>query len=134
MIILTNIELMEHWIKSSNDDHKAMTDLYNTKNYNWALFIGHLVIEKLLKGLYAKLNKQEPYAPKIHNLLALSQKCNLDIDDKKIESLSRITRFNMSARYDDVKKEFYELCTEEYAEEQIKVIEELIVWLKAELM
>lgn len=130
---MTNIELMEHWIQSSDSDYETMKHLYNSNDYSWCLFVGHLVIEKLLKGLYAKLNKQEPYAPKIHNLLTLAQKCNLEIDDNVVEILSRITKFNMSARYDDAKKDFYELCTQEYTEKQIKNIEELRIWLKKQL-
>ena len=34
-----------------------------------------LVIEKLLKGLYAKKNEENPYTIKFHNLLALAERC-----------------------------------------------------------
>ena len=47
-------KIINHWIESSEKDFKTMMDLYETKNNNWALFIGHLVIEKLLKALYLK--------------------------------------------------------------------------------
>jgi len=38
--------------------------------------------------------------------------------------------FNISARYEDYKNEFYKRCTEEYTLEQIKNIEEIREWLK----
>jgi len=124
---------MEHWISSAENDYNSMENIYGSKQYNWSLFIGHLVIEKLLKALYAKLNKQEPYAPKTHNLLVLAQKCNLELDESQVDALSRITKFNMSVRYDDAKKDFYKLCTPEYTETQIKSIKELRLWLKDKL-
>ena len=48
------------------------------------------VIEKLLKGLYAKNNPENPISPKIHNLILLSQKANLEVPNEikeKIEEL-----------------------------------------------
>ena len=41
-------KIINHWIESSDNDFRTMMDLFETKNNNWALFIGHLVIEKLL--------------------------------------------------------------------------------------
>ena len=37
-----------------------MINLFWSGDYNWALFLGHLVIEKLLKALYVK--RRETYA------------------------------------------------------------------------
>ncbi|MCF8307867.1 MAG: HEPN domain-containing protein [Bacteroidales bacterium] len=44
-------KLINYWIESSDDDYETMIDMYNSKRYSWALFIGHLMIEKLLKAL-----------------------------------------------------------------------------------
>lgn len=60
---------------------------YESKQYTWALFIGHLVLEKLLKGIYAKLHEDKPYLPKIHNLNILAEKCELQLDEKQTEIL-----------------------------------------------
>ncbi len=62
------------------------------------------MIEKLLNGLYAKNNKENPYTIKSHNLLALAEKCNLELTNEQVEKLQIITQFNISARYDDIKK------------------------------
>ena len=90
-----------------------------------------MVIEKLLKGLYAKNNKENPYTMKSHNLLALAEKCNLDLTDEQVEKLQIITQFNISARYDDYKESFNKKCTDEYTAMQIKNIEEVRIWLKS---
>ena len=127
---MDNITLMEYWINSSDRDYESMKKNFEIKQYTWALFIGHLMIEKLLKGIYAKNNIDNPYTIKSHNLLALAQKCNIELTDEQVQKLKIITQFNISARYEDYKNEFYNLCTEEYTKEQISNIEEARTWLK----
>lgn len=128
---MDNINLMEYWLNSSEEDYNVMKYLYSGKKNSYCLFFGHLVIEKLLKGLYAKNNEENPYTIKSHNLLALAEKCNLDLTDEQVEKLQIITQFNISARYDDYKESFNRKCTDEYTSEQIKNIKEVRTWLKS---
>ena len=128
---MDNINLMEYWQNSSDEDYNVMNVLYSNKKNSYSLFFGHLVIEKLLKGLYAKNNEESPYTIKSHNLLALAEKCNLDLTDEQVKKLQIITQFNISARYDDYKETFNQKCTDEYTSEQIKNIEEVRKWLKS---
>lgn len=107
-----------------------MKILYTNKRNTWCLFIGHLVIEKLLKGLYARNNPQNPIAPKIHNLILLSQKAHLKIPTHMQEKIQIINTFNISARYDDYKKSFNKKCTDSYTSKQVKNITEVRKWLK----
>lgn len=130
---MTNIEFMNYWVESSDEDYKTMKILYENKQYSWSLFVGHLVVEKLLKGLYAKKNTEDFIAPKIHNLVLLAKKCDLIFPDELKEKIGTINTFNIGARYDDYKREFQNKCTEEYTTEQIKAIEEVREWLKKQL-
>ena len=127
---MDNINLMEYWIKSSDEDYDVMKVMVENKKNTWSLFLGHLVIEKLLKGLYAKNNPENPIAPKIHNLILLSQKANIEVPNKIREKIQVINTFNISARYDDYKESFKQKCTDKYTMEQIKNIEEVQKWLK----
>ena len=127
---MNNIDLMNYWIESSEEDYDTMMYMRAGKKNTWCLFMGHLVIEKLLKALYAKNNRNTPYAPKSHDLLHLAEKTELELTDRQEDLLDTITRFNMNARYDDYKKEFYLKCTDEYTERQLKNIEEVRLWLK----
>ena len=131
---MTNIELMNYWIESSDDDYKTMKNLYNSEDYSWCLFIGHLVLERLIKAIYAKNNPHSPHAIFSHDLLLLANKSNLEMDDDKEDKLDLITTFNINARYEDYKREFYNKCTKEYTEEQVKNIEEMRTWLKEQLI
>ena len=89
-----------------------------------------MVIEKLLKGLYARNNPENPIAPKVHNLILLSQRAKLNVPEEIKHKIQIINTFNISARYDDYKKSFKEKCTSEYTTQQIKNIKEVQLWLK----
>ncbi len=127
---MNNIDLMNYWIESSNEDYNVMNVLHNSKKNSYSLFFGQMVIEKLLKALYAKNNKGAPYAPKTHDLLYLSEKLNLELTEEQEVTLNEITTFNLSTRYDDYKGAFYNKCTDEYTKEQINKIKEVKVWLE----
>ena len=124
-------KLIKHWIESSDNDFKTMIDLFETQNYNWSLFMGHLVIEKLLKALYISLKNEFP--PLSHDLRRILEKADVIIDDDMKIKFDSISRFNINARYDDYKQSFYKLCTLEFAKVWIEKIKETRIWIKAQL-
>ncbi|MCI9366581.1 MAG: HEPN domain-containing protein [Clostridia bacterium] len=127
---MNNIDLMNYWIESANEDYNVMLDLKEKNRNTYCLFFGQMLIEKLLKALYAKNNKGTPYAPKTHDLLYLAEKLNLELTEEQEVTLNEITTFNLSTRYDDYKRAFYNKCTDEYTEEQINKIKEVKAWLE----
>ena len=104
---MNNIDLMNYWIESADEDFNVMLDLKEKNRNTYCLFFGQMVIEKLLKALYAKNNKGAPYAPKTHDLLYLAEKLNLELTEEQEVILNEITTFNLSTRYDDYKRAFY---------------------------
>jgi HEPN domain-containing protein len=110
-------KLIKYWIDGSDDDFETMMSMFESKRYSWSLFIGHLMIEKLLKAYYVKIKSE--YPPFIHNLLRLAEKSGLDLNDNKKELLVTITAFNINARYDDYKMSFKNQCTPEFTSEWI---------------
>ena len=123
-------ELINFWFESAENDLDTMRLLYKNKKNTWSLFIGHLVVEKLLKGLIIRNNSDVLIVPKIHNLILLSQKAKLVVPKKIKEKIQVINTFNISARYDDYKKTFEEKCTDSYTKNQINNIEGVVKWLK----
>jgi HEPN domain-containing protein len=128
---MDNEYVIAHWIESSERDFKTMTDLFVTKNNNWALFMGHLVIEKLLKALYVKNINEFP--PLIHDLRRICEKSGVKLDRDKQILLDSISRFNINARYDDYKQSFYKLCTDSFTAEWIEKIRNCRLWIKTML-
>ncbi len=44
-------KVIKHWVETSEVDYLTMITLYESKSYGWALFLGHISVEKLLKAL-----------------------------------------------------------------------------------
>ncbi len=120
--------LIKYWIDGSDDDFETMIVMFNSKKHSWSLFIGHLMIEKLLKAYYVKVNSD--YPPFIHNLLRLAEKANLELSENMKEQLVTITAFNINARYDDYKMSFKNQCTPDFTAEWINKLKELRLWIK----
>lgn len=65
--------------------------------------------------------------------MRLSKKTGLAITEETEEWLDDISTFNLNARYDNYKQDFYRLCTKEFTEIWIERIEKLRQWLIREL-
>jgi HEPN domain-containing protein len=88
-------EIVRYWLESSNDDYQVMESLFDNGHYAWALFLSHLVIEKLLKAYYVKC--VDINYPRIHNLVEITVKANLEVSEEQKETLVELTTFNLRA-------------------------------------
>lgn len=120
-------ELVKFWMETSEKDYNTMIHLYESKDYHWSLFMGHLVIEKLIKAVYVKTIDNN--VPKIHDLLRLAEKAGIEITEEQEDIFDTITTFNISARYPDYKQSFYKKCTYEFTASNIEKIKGLRLWL-----
>ena len=121
-------KVVKHWIDTSEEDFQTMLSLYDSKSYGWSLFLGHISVEKLLKAVYVRRHKK--HAPFLHNLYRLAELSNIEMTDEQADWLDKITSFNLNARYDDYKREFYSLCTASFTIEWIEKIKILRLWIK----
>ena len=124
---MDKVDSIKYWIDSSDRDFITMEHLFEKEDYHWALFIGHLVIEKLLKAYFVKIN--DDYPPYAHNLLRLAIESKIKITDDLKLKLTTISAFNINARYDDYKSSFQKRCTPQYTLEWIDKIKELRSWI-----
>ena len=116
------------WIAEAEEALQVADHLMEKGDYSYALFFGHLAIEKLLKALYVV--RKEDHAPPIHNLLRLTKLTGISITDDKMDAMIEISAFNIEARYPDFKRAFREKCDDEYTGRQIAKIKEIYQWLK----
>jgi HEPN domain-containing protein len=127
-----NIEkTINHWISRSDQDFETMLHLYKSKDYHWSLFIEHLVIERLLKAVIVKVTNT--HAPFTHDLRRLAKLSEIELNEEQKRHLDTITTFNLNARYDDYKQDFYKKCSPTYADIWILNIKELRSWIKMKL-
>ena len=125
-------KIITYWIESSDNDFETMTHLFQTKDYHWALFVGHLVIEKLLKAYHVKKHNAHPLF--IHDLRRLTEKSELKLNEEQKVFFDTVTKFNIRARYQDYKDDFYKLCTKEFTEKWYNKIKEYRIWIKEKLL
>ena len=127
-----NIEsIKSYWMIEADEALNVTDHLLEKKDYSYALFFGHLAVEKILKSLY--VDKKKEHAPPIHNLQRLANLTGISLDEDKTEKLILISSFNIEARYPDIKRSFREKCTKEFTLEQVRNIKEIYKWLKAKI-
>ena len=129
---MTIEEHINYWIESAEHDFATSETLFESGKYDWALFMGHLVLEKTIKALFVK-NNDNKIPPKVHNLVLLSELANFKINDETKFFFDRVNDFNLEVRYPEYKNEFYKLCTKEFAEENLTKIKETYNWIKSQL-
>jgi len=120
-------EKINYWIKSAENDWRVAGHLFEKEDYPYALFFGHLTIEKLLKAIY--VNKFDEPPPYTHRLTYLAEKIELEISTERQELLEIITDFNLESRYPDEKFSFHKKCNKEFTQTNLKKIEEIREWL-----
>ncbi len=124
---MTKDEIIQYWINSSNQDYPVMESLFSNGHYAWSLFVGHLVLEKLLKALYVRNVDLNP--PRIHNLLKIAKDAGLESTKEQMLFLDEVTMYNLRARYPDYKDRFFQMASKAYTENSIKRIKEFRQWL-----
>lgn len=87
--------VINHWISTSEEDYETMMQLFKNNNYSWALFLGHISTEKILKAYYVK--EHSKHAPFTHNLYRIAELSNLSISEVQADWLDKITTFNINA-------------------------------------
>ena len=130
---MTRDEIVLYWVETSDSDYNTVLHLFETKDYHWSLFIGHLVVEKLIKAVYAKVSETYHNTLHSHDLLYLAEKAELGLTDDLKKKLAVITSFNIQSRYPDFKRAFYEKCTRDYCGDRLEDIKGVRLWLKEKL-
>ena len=118
-------EHIKYWLQSALRDWDVTRDLVKSRRYMYALFFAHLVIEKLLKAHWVKEHKDN-IPPRLDNLSALYDKLKFELPSDLKDELTIITSWNIEARYQDYKDRFYKICTKDYTEKKLKIVEEII--------
>ncbi len=124
---MKNEEIVSYWVESAATDFSAMENLHANGHHAWALFLGHLVLEKLLKAGIMKSGSTE--VPRTHDLLTLAGLAGLELKEERKDFLDDVTTFNLKARYPDYKLRFYRKATREFAERYMVGIREWRLWL-----
>ena len=121
------LKALDYWFSTAKKDKSVADSLFKLGHYSWSLFIWHLVIEKTLKGIITELGKEPPLT---HNLVTLSKEyTNLSINEDLEKKFLEINTFNIEARYENYKYEFYKKADKEYTTIWVKNCKIIYLWL-----
>lgn len=115
-------EAVKTLIEKARSDRETAISLMKLSHYDWALFIWHIVLEKVIKAAILAGNKEIMY---IHNLKKLASITKIELTKEQKNQLEEISTFNIAARYDDIKLSFYKRATKTYASKWSKICEDL---------
>lgn len=124
-------EAIKYWVTSANEDWDVAQNLFKSAKYNHALFFLQLTLEKLIKAVHISRKDESPLY--VHNLVLLVQKTGIRFSEEELSDLKEISSFNVSARYDSYKRDFYRKANREFATEWMKRSESLKVKLTSYL-
>lgn len=124
-------EVVQYWVELAEADWPVVEHLFTSGDYNYALFIGHLYLEKLLKALVVELTQR--HAPRTHNLLFLAEQARLTVSESRREVLMRVTVYSIETRYPEEQATERKRYTQGYCEKEMNAIQEIGEWLKSEL-
>jgi HEPN domain-containing protein len=77
------------WVTEAEEALRVADHLMGAGDYSYALFFGHLAIEKYLKAKYVYNHKG--HAPPIHNLLRFAKLTGIKMPEDKVNELIEIS-------------------------------------------
>lgn len=126
---MTANDFINFWRKSSKQDLEVAEDLFRLGHYHYCLFFTHQSIEKLLKGLVYK-NTRTHAAP-IHDLVKLAKQAKLQLSKSQVNEFAEMSTWNIRARYDNYKLEFYKKANRVFTNRWFTKGKEFIKWLES---
>lgn len=121
--------VVQYWLTEAAEALHVADHLVEKGDYSYALFFGHLAVEKVLKALYVQRLRE--HAPPVHNLLRLANAAGVEPDGWQTEAFITITAFNIEARYPDLNRAFRDKCTPGFTAHQMATIKEMFTWLRS---
>jgi HEPN domain-containing protein len=131
MIAFDAEKTVSYWFRGAKYDLGVANALFKAKKYPYALFMGHLALEKLLKAFVVKQTKK--HAPFSHSLPYLAEESGMEIPDPIRIKLREFMEFHFEARYPDAHQVFYSKCTRAYTAARVKEIKEVFKWIEQKL-
>jgi HEPN domain-containing protein len=117
-----------NWIKSSQYDLKTAEHMFKTGRYIYVLFMCHLSVEKLLKGLYEAASSKIP--PKTHNLIHLLNTAKIELPEEHLETLESLNDLSIVTRYPEDIEAMVKAFKRKKVEGYLQKTRELIKCLK----
>ena len=123
---------MRQWLERMRYDFDSARSMLKMRKY---LYVGFMCQQAIEKGLKALITKQDKEPPFIHNLRKLAFLANIEseLDATQVDLLEQLTPFAIKARYGEYKKCLSELLSRKKAQEFIVNTQGFIKWLEKKI-
>lgn len=71
--VMDTQRVKEYWVDEAQEALKVASHLFEKQDFSYALFFGHLALEKLLKALYVVKNKEHPVYSQLAQIGRINQ-------------------------------------------------------------
>jgi HEPN domain-containing protein len=129
---MTKQEHIQYWIDSAERDWGACRSMFERGHFDYGLFIAYVVLEKLLKALWVK-GHSRAIPLRILPLHRLAKETQLEFSKETMNYFRTLNRLAEEILYPDYKRPFHQKYTPEFAEQNLKRIQEIAAGLKQKL-
>ncbi|OIP37559.1 hypothetical protein AUJ95_08015 [Candidatus Desantisbacteria bacterium CG2_30_40_21] len=119
---------ISYWRNMAEEDWEVANQLIASDKIRHGLFFLHLSLEKILKAHVCHNTKD--IAPRVHNLISLSELSGISFEQRQTEFLSEINPFNIEGCYPEV---WGVVPSREEADKLIQKVKGIYEWLKNQL-
>jgi len=122
------VNITQNWVKQAEEDLEKAKILFDNRKYDGASFYSQQTAEKALKAVILKKDK---VLFKIHDLVILGRKAN--IDDKLLKKLSVLTIAYTESRYKIEDKIPAKRFISSQCEDYLETAKEVLEWSKKKI-
>jgi len=118
------------WFNQAEYDINTAEYMFNGGRYFYAIFMGHLSLEKALKGLYQK--KLSTMPPKTHNLLYLLAKVDIKPPEELGKFIVKLNEASVATRYPEELQNLERDFTAPIVKDLLAKTKEALAWIKTQ--
>lgn len=123
------VEQLEYWRKLAEEDIGTAEYLLAGGRYLFVLFFCQQAIEKTLKALVNLKTKDFP--PRVHNLMVLAEKAELECDEVQGRFLSDLNTYYIQSRYPEEISALGSKVNNAMAVELLAQTKVMLAWLQS---
>jgi len=118
----------EEWYFQSDYDLETAEDMIKSGRNVYCIFMCHLSLEKVLKGLLIK--KMGEFPSKTHSLIYFVDKLNLDMTELDYQFVFMLNKISVPTRYPDNLRNLFKAYSNERTADILKQTKKIQSWIK----
>ncbi len=118
----------QEWFNQSDYDFQTAEYMFNGGRYVYAVFMTHLAVEKVLKGMYQK--KFNAIPPRTHSLIYFVNKMEIKPPENIGKFLVKLDQSSVSTRYPENLVKLQSIYTQNIVKEILWQTKETLEWVK----